>query len=422
MRSDDDKDSWRADAVVDPNPWKLDAAVQSAEERGAVGDFAALVKLCMDPEADVGFYAVSEGDSVFQFCEEDVRRLVKDRDAADHALAEVHAAIELARQPLTESTRRLGDSVRDLVRQRNDALGLLRKLGDAARCGSLADVCGLLGVGAVPAGAEARVAPGSPEHVELWAAIDDYARACDGRVYGNVPRMQAVARVESALAALDSRAENARMREAAAERNEVVAEIGRFHGVLLRRTGSTQGESVDRIMERWLDLLESEQRHHEEHHETEAALVAAVRRARANMSDATDAAAILDRALDAFVSPPLSGPRASQRDSAVVAAALRAIGTWHVCSDWYARSDWLKDAHRYRQDREMREAMEALSVAVRSWPAGGPKPKRETWAQTRARIEAIVGPLDAPEPPVAFEKLPSELLAALEAKDAEESE
>jgi len=60
----------------DPSPWSdTGRVIERAEDEGKVGDFAALVALCLDPETDTGFYAVSEGDSVFLFCEEDIRAI-----------------------------------------------------------------------------------------------------------------------------------------------------------------------------------------------------------------------------------------------------------------------------------------------------------------------------------------------------------
>jgi len=47
--------------------------------------------------------------------------------------------------------------------------------------------------------------PGSPAHVALWDAINDYATACHGdpskHVYGNTARQRAVAAVERSLRA-----------------------------------------------------------------------------------------------------------------------------------------------------------------------------------------------------------------------------
>jgi len=47
---------------------------------------------------------------------------------------------------------------------------------------------------------------GSPEHVELWDAINAYVAACGGNpTRGGVPRMKAVVRVEKAVQVLVSR-------------------------------------------------------------------------------------------------------------------------------------------------------------------------------------------------------------------------
>lgn len=46
--------------------------IERAHQAGKVGDFAALVRLCLDRGTDALFYAVSEGGSVFCFAESDI--------------------------------------------------------------------------------------------------------------------------------------------------------------------------------------------------------------------------------------------------------------------------------------------------------------------------------------------------------------
>lgn len=60
--------------------------------------------------------------------------------------------------------------------------------------------------GNATAGEKQRSLVGSPQHVELWDAINRYVVTCGGdpsrHVYGNTPRMTAVSNIETALRAL----------------------------------------------------------------------------------------------------------------------------------------------------------------------------------------------------------------------------
>lgn len=71
-----------------PSPWaNAGKLIDAAELAGKVGSFEDLVKLCLDESTDTGFYAISEGDSVFSFTEDSVRELVGRIEKAERKAA-----------------------------------------------------------------------------------------------------------------------------------------------------------------------------------------------------------------------------------------------------------------------------------------------------------------------------------------------
>lgn len=124
-----------------PSPWaNTGKLIDAAERAGKVGSFQDLVVLCLDENTDTSFYAVSEGDRVFCFSDDDICTIFEQIEKSETRARDLEVNMEvgaLASDLLGMPPNAVGNLVRDRRQQIARAeraekqLAFLRKVIDA---------------------------------------------------------------------------------------------------------------------------------------------------------------------------------------------------------------------------------------------------------------------------------------------------